>query len=616
MARKHGKKKADEAKTSESRAAQPSVQVGSLRVQAGSLSFSDEQQAFIATLLGSLAATGRERDELAHQRDALAHQRDELAHQRDELAHDREAMASEIERLELRVKKLTILRYGKKTERLTGEEVTQLALALGATEEQARVVDPQVPHETAPDEPVSDGNAEADATPASEPAASNKLKKKRPNHPGRSKLAPHIERVLLPEVLVPAEHRACCVCGQEMNGITHVSHERVEYVPAKLVVHVERRETLACKNSACRKDIITAPSPAGDSIRRRGGASLFAYLIEAKCDDGMPIERLRDQLHRLGFDIPINTLYTYWTHATTQLLRVAEILRAQVLADPIVRVDDTGLPVLDKTHKSGIYRGHLWCFAGTRPLVAYAFTEGWSADEIEPYLSAIDGFIQCDDYAGYSSQIKLPDGSKRDLVDPARRLGCLMHVRRRFHEALKLGDKRAARGIELIAALYAIERIAKDAGASADERLGLRTHFSLPLLDAFDAWVDLLSPRCLPRSPMGEALRYAKQQRPYVRRCFTDGRFEIDNGLVERTLREPCMGRKAYLFTGSAKAAERLAGAYSLVQSCRLLGISTRDYLIDVLTKLDAGWSIQRLDELVPDRWAHDRGLLTQREQA
>jgi transposase len=337
-----------------------------------------------------------------------------------------------------------------------------------------------------------------------------------------------------------------------------------------------------------------------------------AYLVESKCDDGMPIDRLRDQLHRLGFDIPINTLYTYWTHATKLLLPVAEILRAQVLADPIVRVDDTAPPVLDKTHKSGIYKGHLWVFAGVGPLVAYTFTKGWTADEISPYLSVIDGFIQCDDYKGYSTQITLPDGNKRMLVDPARRLGCMMHVRRRFHEALKLGDKRAARGIELIGALYEIERIAKDAGAGAEQRLELRSDFSLPLLDAFEAWVDDLTPRTLPRSPLGEALGYARHQRAYVRRCFTDGRFEIDNGLAERILREPCSGRKAYLFTGSEDAAHRLAGAYSLVQSCRLLGISTRDYLIDVLNKLDAGWPLRRIHELVPDQWARLHGPLAQ----
>jgi transposase len=378
------------------------------------------------------------------------------------------------------------------------------------------------------------------------------------------------------------------------------------------LVYEEPREKLACRNPACRKDIVTAPRPGGEGARRRAGASLLAYLVESKCDDGMPIDRLRDQLHRLGFDIPINTLYTYWTHATKLLLPVAEILRAQVLADPIVRVDDTALPVLDKTHKSGIYKGHLWVFAGVGPLVAYTFTKGWTADEISPYLSVIDGFIQCDDYKGYSTQVTLPDGNKRTLVDPARRLGCMMHVRRRFHEALKLGDKRAARGIELIGALYEIERIAKDAGAGAEQRLELRSDFSLPLLDAFEAWVDDLTPRTLPRSPLGEALGYARHQRAYVRRCFTDGRFEIDNGLAERILREPCSGRKAYLFTGSEDAAHRLAGAYSLVQSCRLLGISTRDYLIDVLNKLDAGWPLRRIHELVPDQWARLHGPLAQ----
>jgi hypothetical protein len=42
-----------------------------------------------------------------------------------------------------------------------------------------------------------------------------------------------------------------------------VEHERVEYVPEKLVVHVELREVLVCKCSDCRADAITAErSPA------------------------------------------------------------------------------------------------------------------------------------------------------------------------------------------------------------------------------------------------------------------------------------------------------------------------------------------------------------------
>jgi hypothetical protein len=101
-------------------------------------------------------------------------------------------------------------------------------------------------------------------------------------------------------------------------------------------------------------------------------------------------------------------------------------------------------------------------------------------------------------------------------------------------------------------------------------------------------------------------VRYAVQQKEYVRRCFTDGRFEIDNGATEREIRRPAIGRKNYLFTGSLEAGKRLATAYTLVQTCRNLGIDTRAYLVDVLTRLEGSWPVRRLTDLLPDRWRPD----------
>jgi transposase len=561
-----------------------------LRARAHEMGMSDEQSALVSSLLHTIHS---------------------LTNERDDLVNERTALAAELERAELRLKKALFLRYGPRTEKLTRDELMQLVLSFGATEREAQADEPEVPHALAPDEAVEPAPAAEEDTPVQ---PGSKPKKKRPNHPGRTALSPGLERVI-EHVAVPAEQRRCMCCQNEMQVVGVVDHERVEYVPAKVVVHVERREKLACRQSGCRGDITTAPRADEGGSRRRAGASLLAQLIEAKCDDGLPVERQRDQWLRLGFDVPANTLYTYWTHGTSLLVPLAKIVLSMVLAEDIVGVDDTSLPVLDKSRKAGIYKGHLWCFTG-RCLVAYAFTESWSADEVAPFLTAIDGYIQCDDYKGYGRELTLPGGERRVLVPPEQRLGCMMHVRRRFHEALKLGDKRAARGVELIAQLYGVERAAKEQALGADARLALRTERSLPVLDQFDVWVDALKPTCLPSSPLGKAVRYAAHQRPFVRRCFTDGRFEIDNGHTERVLREPCIGRKNYLFTGSAEAAERLAAAYTLVQSCRLLGFGARDYLIDVLTKLDAGWPMRRIAELVPDRWARDRGLLTQRDEA
>ena len=91
-------------------------------------------------------------------------------------------------------------------------------------------------------------------------------------------------------------------------------------------------------------------------------------------------------------------------------------------------------------------------------------------------------------------------------------------------------------------------------------------------------------------------------RRVFIRRYFTDWRFEIDNGLVERSLRPACIGRRNFLFTGSADAGARLADACSLIQSCRDVGINPCEYLTDVIRKLQDKWPMRRIRELVPDR--------------
>ena len=513
-----------------------------------------------------------------------------------------DALNAEHDKLTKLVAYLNRLVWGRRSEKLSREELGQLVLAFGGSSEQAAAETPTVPT-PAPLEAETNEESTREPTP------------KKRNHPGRTKISASIERIESDPVLVPTSERACQHCAAEMTSIGFVEHERVEYVPAKFVVHVERREKVACK--ACRGDAATA-ARSEPPASRRVGTSVLAHLVESKCDDALPIHRQRDQFSRLGFDVPANTLYTYWSYVTDLLRPVADTTLGVVLGDPVyVAMDDTTLKILDKNKGSGTTRGHLWCFAGAGPLVGYAFTETWSATDVAPWIRAIDADIQCDDYKGYSAQVQIAEGEQSGpLVDPARRLGCMMHVRRRFHEALKLGDKRAGEAIALIQELYTVEALAKERGLAPDERLTLRNERSLPVLARFEAAVDALITVATPASTLGSAARYAAQQRPFLRRCFTSGSFEIDNGRVERLIREPALGRKNFLFTGSLDGARRLAAAYSLVQSCRNLGFGARDYLIDVIGKLEAGWPMRRIVELVPDRWALERGLLTQPQQA
>jgi hypothetical protein len=48
---------------------------------------------------------------------------------------------------------------------------------------------------------------------------------------------------------------------------------------------------------------------------------------------------------------------------------------------------------------------------------------------------------------------------------------------------------------------------------------------------------------------------------------------EIDNGLVENTIRPTSLGKKNWLFFGSVEARQRSAVMHTLIQNCRLHGV-------------------------------------------
>lgn len=532
-------------------------------------------------------------------RTEVERERAEAERERAQAAVDEaDELGEKVRKLDYLNKYLTRLLYGRRSEKLSREELRQLSLALdGDGSEQTPTPDP-------------DASACAEPPEGERPKGPRKPKKRRPNHPGRTPLSPELERVIDAEVRVPDDERVCSHCGESMCTFDWVEHERVEYVPAHFVVHVERREKVACKNKACQGEAATADRDKEPKLPTRVGASVLAHMLESKCDDAMPVYRLRDRFARLGFDVPLNTMYGYWTFALDLLVPVAEVTLGVVLDEDVVCIDDTGMPVLDKTKPKGKFRGHLWAFKGnTSKMVAFQFTETWAASEVQPWIAAIKGYIQVDDYKGYSALVASladPDQMVKLVADEVR-LGCMMHVRRRFYDAYKLADARAGPGLEYIRKLYEVEAEARKLGLDADGRLTLRNEKSLPVLEQLYAWIDDLVPKVGKTSKLAEAVRYARNQRVYIERCFSDGRFEIDNGEIERVLKKPCIGRRNFLHCGSAKGAKRLCAAYTLVLSAKALGLDVQAYLTDVINKLAAGWPLRQIRQLVPDAWAAAR---------
>lgn len=519
------------------------------------------------------------------------------------------------DRLAWRVLREVRFRYGRSTERLSREELGQLYLSLGgdrATEGACPNLD--VP---GPEQPEQvDAPAPVDPEPTNEPAKTeqgpqtNKKKRKRVRS---MTIDPNKVARIEGKSTVPEDERQCAICGGDKKLFGHVEHELFVFVPARIEVRAEVREKWSCPK--CRKDVSVAPRSEAPSVVRKVDASLLAKLGRDKCALGLPLDRQRRELARMGLDVPEKTLASYWAYMADLLEPVADAQLSTVLASTIVGADDSHLKTLDKSRKNGAFRGHIWCFVGTDGTVggpesvAYGYTRSWEATEISDWFSAIDGFIQCDGYAGYVREIESDDEDEESLVavPPERRLGCGMHIRSKFHAALLAKDRRAAIPLKHFADLYAIEENCKKRGLDADARGEERRLRSLPLLDALDTWVDALHPKLLPKSPLRRATTYAINQRDFFRRCFADGRFEIDNGRVERRIRLYAVSRRNFLFTGSPRGGERLAAIFTLVDNCLLLGLDPYDYLVDVIRKLEASWPLKQLTELIPSRWATQR---------
>jgi transposase len=526
------------------------------------------------------------------------------------------------DRLAWRVLRAERFRFGRSTERLSREELGQLFLALGgdqATESASPTLDvpaPSPPEQVDAPEAV-EPEAPDEPTKTEQGPQANKKKRKRVRS---MKVDPSKVERKEQRATIPEDERCCALCGGDKKLFGTTEHELFVFIPARIEVRADVREKWSCPT--CRKDVSVAPRSSTPNVERKVDASLLAKLVRDKCALGLPLDRQRRELARMGLDVPDKTLQSYWAYTTDLLEPIADAQLAVVLSSVIVGADDTHLKTLDKSRKNGTFRGHIWCFVGTDGTVngpenvAYGYTRSWEATEISDWFSAIDGVIQCDGYAGYAREVELDDDDDEPFVavPPERRLGCGMHIRSKFHAALLAKDRRAAIPLKVFADLYAVEDDRKKRGLDTAARGEERRRRSLPLLDTLDRWVDELHPRLLPKSPLRRATTYAINQREFFRRCFSDGRFEIDSGRVERRIRPFAVARRNFLFTGSPRGGERLAAAFTLVDGCLLLGLDPYEYLVDVIGKLEAGWPLKRLSELIPSRWATQQAANERRE--
>jgi transposase len=396
--------------------------------------------------------------------------------------------------------------------------------------------------------------------------------------------------------------KQCSRCGRDKDCIGQDESKILEYVPAKLEVHVYVRPKYACRH--CKDGVVSPPPPVRPIARGIAGPGLIAQIIVGKFGDHLPLYRQEDFFTRHGLHIPRSTLCD-WVQAAAELLRpLYQRQKELVLQAPVLWTDDTPVTVLTGG-KEGSRQGRFWAYISEQyPYSVYDFTESRARDGPAQFLAGFQGYLHADAYGGYD-HIYL--GSN----DAIREVACWAHARRKFFDAIHSSPREVHQLLEWIRQLYDVEERARE--LSADARCTMRAAEATPVLDRIGTRIAELEKRALPKSALGKAVWYTRNQWQALCRYTDDGRLSIDNNVSERTLRHQAIGRKNWLFLGSAQAGPRAAILFTILAGANRHRIEPWTYLRELLLRLHD--DDPHLDEMLPNQWAanHPEAVLTYR---
>jgi transposase len=409
-----------------------------------------------------------------------------------------------------------------------------------------------------------------------------------PGH-GRTPLPALLPRRRIEHAL-PEERCTCTACGTRLVKIGEETSEQLDYQPASLFVTEHVRFTYACH--ACEGTVVTAERPAAPIEKGRPGPGLLAQVVTAKYADHLPLNRQAEIFARHGVTLARQTLGDWVAAAAAMLTPLYEDLKAAVLTSTVIHTDDTVVPVLDRD-RTETREGRLWVYVGDgHPAdLVYHYTVDRTRAGPIAFLGEFRGYLQADAYAGYDALY-----ATGRVVEVA----CWAHARRYFFDAKASDPARALPALGLIQQLYAVERAVKS--GDAERRRAQRVEQALPVLARFKAWLDAQADVILPKSPIGQAVGYARAQWTALTRYAEDGALAIDNNVAERALRKVVTGRNNWTFCGSDAGGQRAAILYSLVATCKAHAIDPWAYLRDVLERIPTHPNRRRA-ELLPRQW-------------
>jgi transposase len=400
--------------------------------------------------------------------------------------------------------------------------------------------------------------------------------------PTRQKLPTDLPR----DVIVhDIDDKTCACCGNQLHPMGEERSEKLEFIPAqvKVIEHVRLKYSCRqCEQENTTTDIKIAPVPASPIPKSIATATLLSQIITSKYQYALPLYRQESLFKQYGIALNRKTMSDWLMKCSHLFEPLYQQLKSTLLAQQAIHADETPLKVIndDKT------KSYMWVYCtGTdfpnknkpsnRPnIVLYDYQQGSRAGSCAAnYLHNFTGYLHVDGYAGYEKTT-------------ATLVGCWAHARRKFMEAQKAQPKgktgKADMALSFIQKLYRIEIGIKD--KTHDEKYQIRQAQAKPILDKFYAWLN--NTNIVPKSALGSAIQYSKNQWCKLVRYIENGDLNIDNNRAERAIKPFVIGRKNWLFCNTSNGANASSMLYSIIETAKANGLTPFDYIAHCLEQL------------------------------
>ena len=152
---------------------------------------------------------------------------------------------------------------------------------------------------------------------------------------------------------------------------------------------------------------------------------------------------------------------------------------------------------------------------------------------------------------------------------------CCSHARREFYERKDTYPTEAKEALAFIDSLFAIEAKAK----TFDELRRLRESESRDVIREFHAWMLKARAKYLENTGLHQAVAYCLKFWDELTLFTRDLSLPLSNNDVERALRHIVMGRKNFKGSKTVNGADTAASLYTVIESCKRVGLQPARYL-------------------------------------